>query len=129
MVEAQDRDGLSQLQFAEERHKDILGHLMVTVPKIVKQEGIDSYRLVVNDGASAGQTVLCSQASSPASHESSCTHSHQRSAPPRTAQRRLTTRRVLRTAHRAPYHLPHRTAHRAPHTAHRTPCHLAHSTP
>lgn len=52
------RDGLSQLSKAEEKHKEILGHLMVTVAKIAKQEGLDDgYRLVINDGELSGQSV------------------------------------------------------------------------
>lgn len=37
----------------------LLGHLMCVVPKIAKQEGIseNGFRLVVNTGADAGQTV------------------------------------------------------------------------
>jgi histidine triad (HIT) family protein len=41
----------SLMHQAEERHKDILGHLMYATALIAKQEGLDDgYRLVVNDG-------------------------------------------------------------------------------
>jgi histidine triad (HIT) family protein len=53
-----DRDGLDRLCYAEERHKDLLGHMMVSVPKVAKAAGLSDYRLVINDGAKAGQTVF-----------------------------------------------------------------------
>jgi histidine triad (HIT) family protein len=52
------RDGLDRLSHAEDRHKDLLGHMMVTVPKVAKAAGLSDYRLVINDGAGAGQTVF-----------------------------------------------------------------------
>ena len=52
------RDGLDRLSNAEERHKNLLGHMMVTVPKVAKAAGLSDYRLVINDGAGAGQTVF-----------------------------------------------------------------------
>lgn len=38
----------------------VLGHLLLTAPKIAAQEGIaaDGYRLVINTNADAGQTVF-----------------------------------------------------------------------
>jgi histidine triad (HIT) family protein len=37
----------------------ILGHLMMTAPKIATEQGYgDAFRLVVNNGAGAGQTVF-----------------------------------------------------------------------
>lgn len=53
-----DRDGLDRLSDAEDRHKELLGHMMVTVPKVAREVGLSDYRLVVNDGAAAGQTVF-----------------------------------------------------------------------
>jgi hypothetical protein len=36
---------------AEERHCEILGHLLITAKLIAKQEGLDDgYRIVINDG-------------------------------------------------------------------------------
>jgi diadenosine tetraphosphate (Ap4A) HIT family hydrolase len=49
------KDGLSQLSKAEEKHKEILGHLMVAARKVADSLGLkDGYRLVINDGPSAG---------------------------------------------------------------------------
>ena len=37
---------------------ELLGHLWLTIPKIAQQEGLSGgYRVVVNNGADAGQTV------------------------------------------------------------------------
>ncbi|KAG8467378.1 hypothetical protein KFE25_000694 [Diacronema lutheri] len=53
------RDGLTQLQRATAEHKHVLGHMLaVAVPAIVAKDGLDSYRLVVNDGAQACQSVF-----------------------------------------------------------------------
>ncbi|KAL3687409.1 hypothetical protein R1sor_013718 [Riccia sorocarpa] len=52
------RDGLTQLSKAEERHKDILGHLMYTATLVAKQLGLDDgFRLVINDGVKGCQSV------------------------------------------------------------------------
>ncbi|KAL4478965.1 hypothetical protein ABPG72_019402 [Tetrahymena utriculariae] len=53
------RDGLTQLSKAEDRHKNLLGHLMVAVSKIAAQEPLlkDGFRIVVNDGLHGGQSV------------------------------------------------------------------------
>lgn len=52
------RQGLTMLRKATEEQKGVLGHMLVCVSKIVKQEGLEGYRLVVNDGESAGQSVF-----------------------------------------------------------------------
>ena len=58
LVIPKNRDGLSQLQFAEDRHTALLGHLMVTAAKLAKQENLgDGFRLVVNDGKNGCQSV------------------------------------------------------------------------
>lgn len=52
LVIPKDRKGLSQLCKADDSHAAMLGHLMVTVAKVAKQEGLDQsgYRVVINDG-------------------------------------------------------------------------------
>lgn len=52
------RDGMSQLRFAKAKHEELLGHLMLTAAKIAAQEKLSDYRIVVNDGEGAGQTVF-----------------------------------------------------------------------
>ena len=36
---------------------DLMGHLMTKIPEIAKKQNLSSYRLVVNGGEDAGQTV------------------------------------------------------------------------
>lgn len=38
--------------------RDVLGDLMLAVGKVAKAERLDSFRLIINDGAGAGQTVF-----------------------------------------------------------------------
>ena len=52
------RDGLSGLGVATAEHAATLGHLMVAAATIAKQEGLDDFRLVSNNGESAGQSVF-----------------------------------------------------------------------
>ena len=52
------RDGLVGLGAATADHTAILGHLMVAAAKIAKQEGLDDFRLVSNNGEPAGQSVF-----------------------------------------------------------------------
>ncbi|GBG65322.1 hypothetical protein CBR_g50359 [Chara braunii] len=53
-----ERDGLTQLSKAEERHKDILGHLLYVAQLVAKQQGLDEgFRIVINDGAQGCQSV------------------------------------------------------------------------
>ena len=52
------REGLTGLGAATSEHAAILGHLMVTASAIAKQEGLEDFRLVTNNGASAGQSVF-----------------------------------------------------------------------
>lgn len=53
------RKPIARLCDAEAEDQALLGHLMLTASKIAAQEGFsDKYRLVVNNGAEAGQTVF-----------------------------------------------------------------------
>ena len=50
---------LARLSDAQPEHQALLGHLMVTAGKLARQLGVeDAFRLVVNDGAEAGQSVF-----------------------------------------------------------------------
>ncbi|CAD8118080.1 unnamed protein product [Paramecium sonneborni] len=53
------RNGLSQLSKAQEHNKEILGHLLFTVTKIVElvDELKNGFRIVINDGENGGQSV------------------------------------------------------------------------
>lgn len=50
---------IPKLADADKQDRDLLGHLLLTAKKIIKDEGHgDSYRLVINNGEQAGQTVF-----------------------------------------------------------------------
>ncbi|GBE62590.1 kinase c inhibitor [Babesia ovata] len=51
------RDRLSRLSRATDEHADILGHMMVKVAHIVRENNVGDFRLVVNNGPQAGQQV------------------------------------------------------------------------
>ncbi|MBQ3181665.1 MAG: histidine triad nucleotide-binding protein [Clostridia bacterium] len=44
----------------EQRHKELIGHIVLTAKKIAENEGIaeDGYRIINNCGENAGQTVF-----------------------------------------------------------------------
>jgi histidine triad (HIT) family protein len=50
---------VENLNFVSEGDKDLLGELMLAVPKVAKALGIDKngYRLIINNGENAGQLV------------------------------------------------------------------------
>ncbi|MEM6447658.1 MAG: histidine triad nucleotide-binding protein [Cyanobacteria bacterium P01_D01_bin.123] len=50
---------ISQIEMAEAGDRDLLGHLLLTAQKVAKEAGLDhGYRLVINNGEDAGQTVF-----------------------------------------------------------------------
>lgn len=51
------RDGLTRLSKAEERHKDILGHMMWAVAEIVRLKDLGDFRVVINNGPAACQSI------------------------------------------------------------------------
>ncbi|GAB2281118.1 hypothetical protein Dimus_015726 [Dionaea muscipula] len=52
------RDGLTELGKAEARHSEILGHLLYAAKLVAEKEGIiDGFRVVVNSGPTACQSV------------------------------------------------------------------------
>jgi histidine triad (HIT) family protein len=56
LVIPKNRDGLTGLSKAEDRHAQLLGHLLVVVSKVAAQEKLDDgYRVVINDGKNAGE--------------------------------------------------------------------------
>ena len=52
------RKPIARLSEAGEEDTALLGHLMAVAAKVAAQEGLEDWRLVVNDGAGAGQTVF-----------------------------------------------------------------------
>jgi histidine triad (HIT) family protein len=50
---------IAKLADAGAADQDLLGHLLLTAGKVARQLGVgDAFRLVVNNGADAGQTVF-----------------------------------------------------------------------
>lgn len=49
---------IPRLSEAGEEDRALLGELMLTVGRVARAERLDSYRLIINDGAGAGQTVF-----------------------------------------------------------------------
>ena len=50
---------IAKISDAKDGDQNLLGHLLLTANRIVEAEGIaDSFRLVINNGAEAGQTVF-----------------------------------------------------------------------
>jgi diadenosine tetraphosphate (Ap4A) HIT family hydrolase len=53
-----DRGSLTRLIHAQETHKSILGHMMVTAAHIARTEKLDDgFRIVINDGPAGCQSV------------------------------------------------------------------------
>ena len=52
------RLAIAQLPEASEEHQMLLGHLLLVAAKVARQEGLESFRTVINSGAEAGQTVF-----------------------------------------------------------------------
>ena len=58
LVIPKDRNGLSSLFKAEERHIELMGRLLLTASIVAQREGLEEgYRTVINTGKNAGQTV------------------------------------------------------------------------
>lgn len=53
------KEEIPRLVDAKPEHQALLGHLMLTAGKVAEQLGIgDAFRLIVNNGEGAGQTVF-----------------------------------------------------------------------
>ncbi len=52
------RKAISRLSEAEASDGPLLGHLLLVAARVAKSEGLHDSRLVINDGAGAGQTVF-----------------------------------------------------------------------
>ena len=54
------REHFDSLDSANDQHKEILGHLLLTAADIARKQGIadDGYRVVINTNADGGQTVF-----------------------------------------------------------------------
>ena len=54
------REHLDSLDTAEEKHKETLGHLLLTAAEFARQQGFadNGYRTVINTNTDGGQTVF-----------------------------------------------------------------------
>ena len=53
------KQGIPRLVDAEPSHQELLGHLMLAAGKVARQLGVgDAFRLIINNGEGAGQTVF-----------------------------------------------------------------------
>jgi len=54
------REHFDSLDKAEKKHKETLGHLLLTAAEIAREKGFaeDGYRTVINTNADGGQTVF-----------------------------------------------------------------------
>jgi histidine triad (HIT) family protein len=52
------KNPIAMVSAAKDTNKELLGHLLITACAIAKKEGHDDYRLVINNGEKAGQTVF-----------------------------------------------------------------------
>ena len=53
------KKAIPRLVDAEEHDQDLLGHLLLAAGKVAEQLGVqDAFRLVINNGEGAGQTVF-----------------------------------------------------------------------
>ena len=54
------KEPLVNLNDADEKHEALLGHIMVVARRVAELKGIDKtgYRVVMNNGAEAGQSVF-----------------------------------------------------------------------
>lgn len=52
------KEPITQLGDAESKDGDLMGHLLLTVKRVAQQAGLNNgYRVVINNGADAGQSV------------------------------------------------------------------------
>ena len=52
------KEHIPSLSEAPEEKGDLLGHLLLMTRQIARAQGLDAYRVIINDGAGAGQTVF-----------------------------------------------------------------------
>ena len=52
------RKPIERLSAAADEDEALLGHLLQVAARVAREAGLENFRLVVNDGAGAGQTVF-----------------------------------------------------------------------
>lgn len=52
------REHIESLQELQEQHQDLMGHMMLLLPKLAKEQGLENgFRTVINTGTDGGQVV------------------------------------------------------------------------
>lgn len=49
---------IDRIANAKELHQGLLGHLVLRAAEVARQQGLADYRLIINNGESAGQSVF-----------------------------------------------------------------------
>jgi histidine triad (HIT) family protein len=52
------RAPIARLDEAEDDHAPLLGHLLLVAARVAREEGLTGFRIVINSGAEAGQSVF-----------------------------------------------------------------------
>ena len=52
------KEHIPSLAEASGEQGDLLGHLLLMARQIARAQGLDAFRVIINDGAGAGQTVF-----------------------------------------------------------------------
>ncbi len=52
------RKAIAKLSESGDGDEDLLGHLLRIAPRVAAAEGLEDFRVVINNGAGAGQTVF-----------------------------------------------------------------------
>lgn len=52
------KEPIAKLNEAKQSHKELLGHLLLSANDIAQKHNLDDFRLIINNGAKAGQTVF-----------------------------------------------------------------------
>ena len=52
------RKAIAKLSDAEDSDTELLGHLLQVARRVATEQGLEDFRLVVNNGAGSGQTVF-----------------------------------------------------------------------
>jgi histidine triad (HIT) family protein len=49
---------IDRIAHAKKTHQELLGHLLLQAAEIAREQGLKDYRLVINNGENAGQSVF-----------------------------------------------------------------------
>ena len=52
------KEPIARLSDGEQQHGELFGHLLLSAARLAQAEGYEDYRVVINNGAGAGQSVF-----------------------------------------------------------------------